>query len=202
MNKLFGSETRVKLLTRLLMNPDHAYYIRELSKELDIPYGMVHREIENLAELHIIFKENRGKITLIRVNSGLSYIEDLRKMFMKTTGVFNIIAGSLRELDSVKYLLVFGSYAGKDFTERSDVDLLVVGSVSEEKLLEAVKKIEGLTRKEVNYIIWTEEELEDKIKSKHHLLHDIISKPLIMLAGSEDEFRRAVEEGNRQENSS
>lgn len=202
MNKLFGSETRVKLLTRLLMNPDHAYYIRELSKELDIPYGMVHREIENLSGLNIISKENKGKITLIRVNSGLSYIEDLRRVFMKTTGVFNIIAGSLSELDAVKYLLVFGSYAGKDFTERSDVDLLVVGGVLEEKLLEAVKKIEASAQREVNYIIWTEEELEYKIKSKHHLLQDIISKPLVMLAGSENEFRRAVEEGNRQENSS
>jgi len=40
-DRLFGSKTRVALLSRLMMNPDRSFFIRELSRELKILYGML-----------------------------------------------------------------------------------------------------------------------------------------------------------------
>ena len=192
MYNLFGSKTRVRVITKLMMNPKQTYYIRELSRELGIPYGMVHREIGNLAGLGIIKLEKRGKITVIHVNEGLPYLGDLRNLVLKTTGMAHVILENIPDIDDVRFMLVFGSMASGDYGERSDIDLLVVGSVEEEPLLEAAKRIEAETGREVNYLLWSEEEFQEKIKSGHHLILDIAEKPLIMLVGSEDEFRGAV----------
>ncbi|MGQ9469496.1 MAG: hypothetical protein ACUVTD_06695 [Nitrososphaerales archaeon] len=51
LDRLFGSKTRVTLLSKLMMNPDKQFCIRELSKELNIPYGMLYREVKNLISL-------------------------------------------------------------------------------------------------------------------------------------------------------
>ena len=71
--------------------------------------------------------------------------------------------------------------------------MLVIGKVSEEEVLKAVNQIENKVGREINYICWSEKEFANRIKSKHHLLIDIVSKPVIMLIGEEDEFRRAIE---------
>ena len=197
MYNLFGSKTRVRLITKLMMNPKQTYYIRELSRELGIPYGMVYREIGNLAGLRIIKLEKRGKITLIHVNESLPYLGDLRNLVLKTTGISHVILEMIPG-DSVRFMLVFGSMANGDYGERSDTDLMVVGSMDEEPLLVAAKRIEEETGREVNYLLWSEEEFLEKVKAGHHLLLDIAEKPLIMLVGSEDEFRGAVKAAGHQ----
>ena len=197
MYNLFGSKTRVRLITKLMMNPKQTYYIRELSRELGIPYGMVYREIGNLAGLRIIKLEKRGKITLIHVNESLPYLGDLRNLVLKTTGISHVILEMIPG-DSVRFMLVFGSMASGDYGERSDIDLMVVGSMDEEPLLVAAKRIEEETGREVNYLLWSEEEFLEKVKAGHHLLLDIAEKPLIMLVGSEDEFRGAVKAAGHQ----
>ena len=47
-------------------------------------------------------------------------------------------------------------------------------------------------KREINYILWTENAFNKKVKERHHLILDMIEKPLIMLVGDEDEFRRAA----------
>lgn len=69
---------------------------------------------------------------------------------------------------------------------------MIIGDVNEEKVLKAVRQIENQTGRETNYILWSEKEFNNRIKSKHHLLTDIIGKPFIMLIGEEDEFRGAL----------
>lgn len=46
-DKLFGSKTRIRILTEILMNTEKKYYIRELSRKLKISYGMLYKEIKN-----------------------------------------------------------------------------------------------------------------------------------------------------------
>jgi hypothetical protein len=52
--------------------------------------------------------------------------------------------------------------------------------------------VEKAVRREINYILWNEGEFVKRVKSRHHLLMAIVAKPLIMLVGEEDEFRRIV----------
>lgn len=191
-DRLFGSKTRIVLLSKLMMNPDRSFYIRELSKNLKIPYGMLYKEEKNLVSLGIVNEEKRGKVTLVSVNRSLPYFTELKELLTKTVGLGDLIREVLLGLKGILYALVYGSFASGEETESSDVDLLIVGSVKEEDVLKAISQIERKLGREVNYILWSEKEFAKRVKSEHHLLTDIVSKPIIMLIGEEDEFRRTV----------
>ncbi|MCP8321847.1 MAG: nucleotidyltransferase domain-containing protein [archaeon] len=192
LDRLFGSKTRIALLSKFMMDSNKQFYIRELSKELNIPYGMLHREVKNLASLGILAEEKKGKITLVSVNKKLPYFAELRGMMMKTAGLGDLMRGTLSELKGIRYALIYGSFASGEETESSDIDLLIVGNLSEEEVLKAVSQVEKEVRREINYILWSEKEFLKRVKSKHHLLEDVAKKPMIMLVGDEDEFRRAA----------
>lgn len=191
-DRLFGSKTRVILLSKLMMNPDRSFHIRELSKQLGIPYSMLYKEEKNLVALGIVNEEKRGKITLLSVNKKLPYLAELKGLMIKTAGIGDLTRSALSKLRGEQYALIYGSFASGEHAESSDVDVLIVGKVDEESVLKAVSQVEGKIGREINYILWSEREFTTRAKSKHHLLLDIVSKPIIMLIGDEDEFRRAV----------
>jgi predicted nucleotidyltransferase len=189
---LFGSKTRVALLSKFMINPDKQFYIRELSRVLDMPYGMLYREVRNLVSLGILVEEKKGKVTLVSVNKSLPYFAELKGMILKTVGLGDLIRDALSGLKGIRYALIYGSFAGGEQTETSDIDLLVVGELNEENLLKAMSQVEKEVGREINYILWSEEEFSKRVRSRHHLLADIVRKPVVMLVGDEDEFRRVA----------
>jgi len=199
-DKLMGSKTRVTLLSKLMMDPHRRYYIRELSKILNIPYGMLYREVKNLVSLGIITVEKKGKISLLSVNTDLPYFEELRGLMIKTAGLGDMIRDALSGFVGIRYALIYGSFASGEETERSDVDLLAVGDIDEEDLLMSMSGVEKSVGREVNYILWSEDEFLKRVKEELHLLVDISLKPVLMLVGDEDEFRRTIKKENYTEN--
>jgi len=69
---------------------------------------------------------------------------------------------------------------------------LIIGNINEEKILNKTSQIQKEVKREINYILWSEDEFNKRAKNKHHLLQDIASKPLIMLIDEENEFRRTI----------
>ncbi len=195
-----GSKTRVTLLSKFMMDPHRRYYIRELSKLLNIPYGMLYREVKNLVSLGIITVEKKGKISLLSVNTDLPYFEELRGLMIKTAGLGDMIRDALSGFVGIRYALIYGSFASGEETERSDVDLLAVGDIDEEDLLMAMSGVEKSVGREVNYILWSEDEFLKRVKEELHILADISLKPVLMLVGDEDEFRRTIKKENYTEN--
>jgi predicted nucleotidyltransferase len=175
-----------------MMDSDKRFYIRELSKNLSIPYGMLYREVKNLVLLGILQEEKTGKVTLISANRKLPYFAELKSMMIKTAGLGDLVKNVLSGLDGIRYALIYGSFASGAEAEGSDIDLLVVGDISEEEVLKAVSRVEKDVGREVNYIVWSEREFSKRVRGKHHLLAEIIRKPVMMLVGDEDGFRRAV----------
>ena len=191
-DRLFGSKTRVSLLSKLLMNADKSWYIRELSRELEIPYSMLYKEVKNLVSLGVINEEKRGRVTLVSVNRSLPFFAELKSLLVKTVGLSDLIKATFSELKQIRYALVYGSFASGEESASSDVDLLIIGDVDEERVLSVVGRIEKEVEREINYILWSEGEFMERVKSGHHLLRDIARKPVIMLVGKEDQFRRVV----------
>ena len=200
MDRLFGSKTRVSLLSKLMMNPDKSFYIRELSRELKIPYSMLYKEVKNLVSLGVANEEKRGKVNLVAVNKNLPFFAELKSLMVKTVGLADLIKMAVSELEGIRYALVYGSFASGDESVSSDVDLLIVGGINEEKVLNVLGRVEKEVEREINYILWSEEEFMKRVKSEHHLLKDIASKPVIMLVGEEDEFRRTVKKQGYKKN--
>jgi predicted nucleotidyltransferase len=193
-DRLFGSKTRVAILTKLLLNPGKAYYVRELSRDLGITYSMLYKEKKNLSSLGIIKEEKKGKVTLLSANTKLPYFAELKGLIVKTAGLIEILRANLSGLSGVRYAAVYGSFASGEESAASDVDILIVGEVEEEDVLVSIDRAEKLIGRELNFVLWTSDEFMERIKRRHSLLRDIVEKPFIMILGAEDEFRRTVKE--------
>jgi len=191
LEKLFTSKTRIKLLELLLFNPQKEFHIRQISRMIGISAPYIAKELKNLKEINLIIEFRKGNLKLFKINKKAPIFEEIKRIFLKTESFGEILIKNLKNLD-VKYALIYGSFASGKESEKSDIDLLIIGDVNEEKVLEVIRSLELKTGREVNYILWNSKEFEEKIRKKHHLLIDIIKKPFIMLIGDKNEFRKIV----------
>jgi len=156
---------------------------------ISAPY--IAKELKNLKEINLIIEFRKGNLKLFKINKKAPIFEEIKRIFLKTESFGEILIKNLKNLD-IKYALIYGSFASGKESEKSDIDLLIIGDVNEEKVLEVIRSLELKTGREVNYILWNSKEFEEKIRKKHHLLIDIIKKPFIMLIGDKNEFRKIV----------
>ena len=97
----------------------------------------------------------------------------------------------MEAVESADYAFVFGSFARGNYSEKSDVDVFVIGDASEE-LEAAFASIQKKTGREINWIHWKAGEAR---KKKDGSFFKNAFKKRIWLKGDENEFKRIIEEG-------
>lgn len=192
-DKLFGSHTRVQVLTKLITNSNRSFYIRELSRDLELTFSVVYKEIENLKKLGLVTEERKGRLRLFRINKESIIYDDLRKLLLKTAALGQVLKNTIPKINDTKYTLIYGSFARGRELEISDIDLLVIGNIQEEELMKGIREVEKKLGRDISYILWSEKEFKERVKAKHHLLTEIAGNPAIELVGDVDEFRKTVE---------
>jgi len=191
LKRLFTSNTRIKLLKLFFLNREREFYLRELARITHENLNSVRRELNNLKNAGLIVERKRGNQKLYKVNKFSPVHEELRRILIKTVGTGDLLREELSKFE-IKFLLIYGSFAQGDEVEKSDIDLLIIGKVNEEALIKTIRKLEKELSREINYILWNYEEFKKRVKEKHYLLMDIVRKPVIMIIGDEDEFRKVV----------
>lgn len=191
--RLITSRTRIKLLKLFFLNREKEFYLREIAKLTEENLNSIRRELDNLLKAGIIKERKRGNQKLYKVNKDSPIHEELRKLILKTVGIGDTLKKSLSKLGDIKYSLIYGSFAAGEEIEESDIDLLIVGNLDEEKVIRVIRKLESELTREISYILWNKKEFEKRVKEKSHILLDIVEKPFIMIVGDEAEFRKAVE---------
>jgi predicted nucleotidyltransferase len=181
---LFTSGARVKILGFLFFVKDESH-IREISRETKTPVSAVSREVDNLASLGIISKDNN----VLRLNKGSPIIGDLKNIFIKTDYVIYPLKDALKGLEA-DYAFVYGSFAKGDYTEKSDLDLFVVGAISQKDVLKLIKPAEEAVKREINAVVWPLSDL--KKKNAGSFVKDIAKNKILMIKGSLDELRQII----------
>ncbi|MCK4327924.1 MAG: nucleotidyltransferase domain-containing protein [Candidatus Diapherotrites archaeon] len=190
--KLFKSETRVKLLEIFLFNPEKEFHLRELARMIDVSPIYVRKEVANLDAVGLVTYRSQGNLSLFKANKTSPIFEDLKNIFIKTISLGTLLKEKMKDYDTIKYALIYGSFAQGVEKQTSDIDLLVVGNISEDELHKVVMEFEKKTSRELNYILWKEKEFQQKAKQGISLLIDIAEHKVIMINGGENEFRQAI----------
>ena len=159
-------DNKLKILNYLGKNKKK-FTMHELSGILKIPYESFHRTIKSMPDL--IIKEKAGKATLIEIKTSnpitKSYLtissEEERKEFLKANPIINKIAKEIQAKDTI---LVFGSYAKRQHTEKSDIDLMIVSKDGSKTI--SFSKYETLFKKKINPMFVTEHEFKQMLKEK------------------------------------
>ncbi len=184
LEKLFTSKNRIKIMGFLFFQKKETH-LREISRELKISPSAVKGEVENLLFVGVIKKE-KDKITL---NQKSTILEDLKNILIKTEFIVYPIKEALKGINA-DFIFIFGSFARGEFTEESDIDLMVIGKIKSDEVYEKIKLAEDKIRKEINPVVWTLEHFKEKKESG--FVKDIFKKGIIMIKGEEDELRKII----------
>src|ERR1019366_6275916 len=129
--QLFGSKTRVQLLSLFYNNPGRPFYVREITRKINQQINSVRRELANLLNMGIVSSDGSNNRLYYEVNPKYEYYEQLRSIFtsipaksndpiVKETREEDKIIKRLRSTGAITYAFLTGSFA-RD--ARTNVDI-------------------------------------------------------------------------------
>ena len=168
---LFSSQTRVKLLSTFLLNPEREYFIRELTRVLNEQINSIRRELENLRKIGLVKARHRNRKKYYRIDQDFFLYVDLRSLFSKVVQGESPLVNSVRNLANVELVLLAGAFCGTE----SKVDLLIVGDVQRE-LIEALL-LQDRNLKDSKYSIFSKADFLYRLSLKDRFVTDILNDP-------------------------
>ena len=192
---LFGSKTRVKLLTLFLNQPEKPFFVRELTRSIDMQINAVRRELENLVEL--------GLVNEVEIAEGGPKQAGLKKKFYKMNEVFPLLneirmlitkAHVLMErrldreiatLGDVQYMALMGNFIGKP---GAPVDVFLVGNIEAGVISKMMQRLEKDVGFEINFTCLTPQEFKYRKEITDRFLYSILECPKNVMVNKLDKL--------------
>lgn len=199
-DQLFGSKTRVKLLSLFLNNPGRPYYVREITRKIEEQINSVRRELSNLLSIGIIKSESSNNRLYYEVDEKYQYYGELRAIFttmptptraLKETKEEDQIAKKIRTAGNVDLAFLTGSFVRENHI---GIDLFVVGDVNKTKMTRVVEELEQEHGREINYTVMTSEDFNYRQGMNDRFLTNIMdSKKITLIDGDQTIERTSIE---------
>ncbi|OFZ88342.1 MAG: hypothetical protein A2V78_00795 [Betaproteobacteria bacterium RBG_16_64_18] len=182
---LFGKGRR-NVLAALFRNPGEPMYLREIIAAVGMGSGHVQRELENLTHAGLVLREERARQVYYRPDPKAPVFEELRAMVFKTFGVADILRKALLPLAAkIRLAFIHGSVAREEDTAGSDIDVIIVGSISLMEVAKPLARAEALLKRRVSTTIYTQAEFAGRVRSRQHFIGRVLERPKIFLIGDE-----------------
>ena len=191
---LFGAYRR-QILALLLLRADESFYVREIARLTGVPAGSLHRELKLLAESGLLLRTTAGNQVRYQAARDCPIFEELAGIFRKTAGLADVLRELLVPLQKkIALAFVFGSVAQGKAQSTSDIDLLVVGSVSFAKVVEACHAGSARLGREVNPAVMTKAAFRAKLQQGDRFVARVAREPKIFVIGDASEFAKLAED--------
>jgi len=191
---LFGAYRR-RILALLLLHPDESFYVREIGRLTGVPAGSLHRELKLLADAGLLQRSAAGNQVRYQVDRACPIREELGGIFRKTAGLADVLRDALAPIaGKIRLAFIFGSVAQGKERATSDVDVLVVGSVSFSAVVEALSLAGERLRRNVNPVVMTRTAFAAKLASRDRFVARVAREPKIFLLGDAGEFAELAED--------
>ena len=179
---------RTNVLARLLID-EREWHARELARVLGLNHAAVTDELRNLAEAGIAIKRRSSNRVYYSANKQCAIYEELKNLLIKTAGLADVLRQALAELgERITLAYVYGSFAEGSDNAESDIDLMVVGSVTLGDVVDALGEAEERLAREINATVYSAIEYKQKLAAGRGFIHQVHYGQVIMLLGALDEL--------------
>ena len=163
LNNLFSGKIRIRLLTKLLLNPASKVYLRGLEKELGVSSNTVRLELNKLSEMQLIEiqeEDTKTKVKHYAVNTRHPLFSSLRNIILQHVGLDQILEQVIAKLGKLDKVYLTGDLAqGKN---SSFVDLVIVGEIDKPYLYKLIDKVEPMIGKKIRVGLFTASEFSQE----------------------------------------
>ena len=185
---LLGNHRR-RALGLLLMHPEQSYHVREIARLTGTSVGTLHKELAKLAQAGLLLRKEIGNQVHYGANTQCPIFPELQGLLRKTSGVSDILREGLDEIaERVAVALIFGSVAKGEERAGSDVDVLVIGSVSFVEVVKALHPAQSFLQREINSIVYSADEFRRKLSGSDAFLHGIVEGEKLFLIGNDHDL--------------
>ncbi len=174
----------LKVLGFFLANPKTAINVNELARKLKVSPTSVNHAAKSYHKKGYLTKDEKGLAHYYRLDLSNPVVVSLKKAY----GLDLILSSGPKEAfmksdENIISLALYGSYAGGDFDEDSDVDFFVVTPLKREKLIDAIHELEDKLGKEVNVTVFKPGEWRAMAKKKDAFYKNVV-KQYVLLFGA------------------
>ena len=186
---LFFGAYRRQVLSLLLLHPGESFHLREIARITGTQPGTLRRELAQLADAGVLFREKVGNLVRYRADAACPIYDELRGILKKTAGVADVLRDALAPLgDKISAAFVYGSVASGGERRPSDIDVMIVGMATFEEVVQALHPCQEQLRREINPNVYGPVEFRKKAKEKGSFLARVMAEPKLFIMGKEDDL--------------
>jgi predicted nucleotidyltransferase len=187
---LFTSQARVEVLKLLFLSSSRRHYLREIATLTHQPVRAIQRELARLVAAEIIQSTVEGNRKYFQANRESPVFSELRALFVKTAGLVEIVRKGLQgKSDAIQLAFLFGSFARGTESATSDIDLMIIGSITGRELSRLLTPAKERLGREINPVIMGAEEFRERSVKGDSFIQTLIQEPKTFLIGGDDELR-------------
>jgi DNA-binding MarR family transcriptional regulator len=183
--EVFGGVSRFRVLQALFSEPGRGFGPRELAAASGIDPGNAARLLKRWTEAGLVQRRQQDGLPRYYASTD-PQLAPLVTLMQQDSELVRTLREALAKVKGVDVALVFGSVARGEATAGSDVDVLVLGDVSELKVNAALKPAGRLLGRAVRATASTIEVFKNQIRGQESFALEVVQKPRIPLLGNFD----------------
>ncbi len=186
LENILGSKSKIKILRAMMRNEERAYSLDDVAKLTGLSCGAAYPAIQQMLESRFIIKRKAGKTPLYQINKSHFLMKPVRRILnVEKYGYVGIARRFSDKLGKkgVYAVVLFGSAARGEITEKSDIDILVVCDGPEAKKAEASKIAGKLLEKydvEISVIAIGLNEVNKRVKKFDNFIINVFNEGILL----------------------
>jgi predicted nucleotidyltransferase len=185
--ELLSSRVKAEIFRLLFGAMPRELHVREIERQSGLADATVRQELKRLLRVGVVESRIDGNRTYYRANRRHPLYPDIRNLVLKTSGLTDALREALTS-PNIKLAFVFGSVAAGSEGAESDIDLIVIGSLSLRQLSRLLSGVAARVGREINPHVFTVEEFRRRMKARDHFVSAVMAAPKLVVIGNEDDL--------------
>jgi predicted nucleotidyltransferase len=185
MKKYNINQTTLKMLGLYRSNYDASFHVRAVARETNIDVKAIQLQLKMLEKINVVSSTQKGR----NKEYSLNLDNYLTKYYMILAETFASITYLSKNFEIKKLfseigdkigdsVMLFGSFAKGEMTQKSDIDLLVIGD--KKSNLDAVRETGRLIGREIGVKSTTEEKFLEGLMNGDPLIREVVASHVIL----------------------
>lgn len=162
---LISSKTRVKLLLKFFLNSNTTAYLRSLESEFGDSTNAIRLELNRMEDAGMLSSFLDGNKKMFQANTTHPLFKEIHNIILKTIGLDHVIEKIIERLGDVERVFLVGDFAKG--IDSQIIDLIFVGNIDKNYLLNLVEKAEEVVKRKIRYLIYSQLEFEESLLSNN-----------------------------------
>ena len=182
LKQLCGSEQRYRVLRTLFESPGRAYHLRGLATAAGVDASNISKLLPKLIAAGLVEREASEPYTRYRARQDNLLLQAIKALFSQASTLVTELREVAQTLDGD--VAIFGSSASGTDTPDSDLDVLVVGRVSQISAQAAFKPVARRYKRKINVTVIERKKLEKELAEGSQFWTGVLCAPTVPLKGA------------------